>query len=163
MIVRKIRENELKRSAQLSALAFEYPMEGAEKSPEDFFRDVREHPGSLEDVRWDSRWAAFEDDDATMIATFCVLPWHATFDGHEVIMGGIGGVATLPQYRRGGAIRRCFEAALPDMYAQGMVLSYLYPFSNAFYRRFGDELASRNRPNAMLGRLPNITVAPLRN
>ena len=141
MIVRKIRENELKRSAQLSALAFEYPMEGAEKSPEDFFRDVREHPGSLEDVRWDSRWAAFEDDDATMMATFCVLPWHATFDGHEVIMGGIGGVATLPQYRRGGAIRRCFEAALPDMYAQGMVLSYLYPFSNAFYRRFGYELA----------------------
>ena len=27
---------------------------------------------------------------------------HATFDGHDVVMGGIGGVATLPQYRRSG-------------------------------------------------------------
>lgn len=157
MIIRKIREGELKRSAQLSALAFEYPMEGAEKSPEDFVREVRERPRSLEDARWDSRWAAFEDDDQTMMATFCVLPWRATFDGHEVVMGGIGGVATLPQYRRGGAIRRCFEAALPDMYAQGMTLSYLYPFSNAFYRRFGYELAcDEARWRLRLSLLPSL-------
>ena len=157
MIVRKIRENELKRSAQLSALAFEYPMEGAEKSPEAFIREVRERPRSLEDARWDSRWAAFEDDDETMMATFCVLPWHATFDGHDVVMGGIGGVATLPQYRRGGAIRCCFEAALPDMYAQGMVLSYLYPFSNAFYRRFGYEIAcDEARWTLRLALLPSL-------
>ena len=157
MIIRKIRENELKRSAQLSALAFEYPMEGAEKSPEDFIREVRERPRSLEDLRWDSRWAAFEDDDATMMATFCVLPWRANFDGHEVGMGGIGGVATLPQYRRGGAIRRCFEAALSDMRTQGMTLSYLYPFSNAFYRRFGYELAcDEARWRVKLSLLPSL-------
>lgn len=157
MIIRKIRENELKRSAQLSALAFEYPMEGAEQSPEDFIREVRERPRSLEDLRWDSRWAAFEDDDATMMATFCVLPWRANFDGHEVGMGGIGGVATLPQYRRGGAIRRCFEAALSDMRAQGMTLSYLYPFSNAFYRRFGYELAcDEARWRVKLSLLPSL-------
>lgn len=157
MIIRKIRENELKRSAQLSALAFEYPMEGAEQSPEEFVREVRERPRSLEDLRWDSRWAAFEDDDRTMMATFCVLPWRANFDGHEVVMGGIGGVATLPQYRRGGAIRRCFEAALPDMRAQGMTLSYLYPFSNAFYRRFGYELAcDEARWRVKLSLLPSL-------
>ena len=157
MIIRKIRENELKRSAQLSALAFEYPMEGAEQSPEDFIREVRERPRSLEDLRWDSRWAAFEDDDRTMMATFCVLPWRANFDGHEVVMGGIGGVATLPQYRRGGAIRRCFEAALSDMYARGMALSYLYPFSNAFYRRFGYELAcDEARWRVKLSLLPSL-------
>ena len=141
MIIRKIRKEELKRCAQLSALAFEYPMEGAEKPPEAFARELIEHPGDASDLHWDSRWAAFEDDDQTMMATFCVIPWRANFDGREVVMGGIGGVATLPQYRRGGAIRRCFEAALPDMYARGMTLSYLYPFSNAFYRRFGYELA----------------------
>ena len=122
MIIRKIRPEELKRCCALSALAFEYPMEGAEQSPEDFIREVRERPRSLEDLRWDSRWAAFEDDDATMMATFCVLPWWENFDGHEVVMGGIGGVASLPQYRRGGAIRCCFEAALPDMYARGILV-----------------------------------------
>ena len=141
MIIRKIRRDELKRCAQLSALAFEFPMHGAKQTPEAFVREKTENPRSLEDVHWDSRWAAFEDDDATMMATFCVLPWRANFDGHEVVMGGIGGVASLPQYRRGGAIRCCFEAALPDMYAQGMTLSYLYAFSNAFYRKFGYELA----------------------
>lgn len=141
MIIRRIREHELKRCAQLSALAFEYPMEHPERTPEAYARAVIDHPRALEDVHWDSRWAAFEDDDATMMATFVVIPWQATFDGHEVVMGGVGGVASLPQYRRGGAIRRCFEAALPDMYARGMTLSYLYPFSNAFYRKFGYELA----------------------
>lgn len=141
MIIRRIRADELKRSQELSALAFEYPMERAELSPQAYIDSVRENPRSREDAHWDSRWAAFLDDDATMTATFAVIPWTGSFDGHEVAMGGIGGVASLPQYRRGGAIRGCFEAALPDMYARGTVLSYLYPFSNAFYRRFGYELA----------------------
>ena len=37
------------------------------------------------------------------------------FDGQTVPMMGIGGVSSLPQHRRGGAIRRCFEEALRDM------------------------------------------------
>ncbi len=141
MIVRKIKRDELKRCAQLAALAFEFPMEGAEQSPEAFGRQLTEHPNDAADANWDSQWAAFDDDGETMMATFAVIPWRANFDGHEVVMGGIGGVASLPQYRRGGAVRRCFEAALPDMYARGMTLSYLYPFSNAFYRKFGYEIA----------------------
>ena len=157
MIIRKIRKEELKRCAQLSALAFEYPLEGAEKPPEAFARALIEHPGAADDAHWDSRWAAFEDDDKTMMATFCVIPWRANFDGHEVVMGGIGGVASLPQYRRGGAIRRCFEAALPDMYARGMTLSYLYPFSNAFYRKFGYEIAcDEARWRVKLAGLPTL-------
>ena len=157
MIIRKIRTGELKRCAQLSALAFEYPMEGAEKPPEEFARELIERPGDASDLYWDSRWAAFEDDDKTMMATFCVIPWRANFDGHEVVMGGIGGVASLPQYRRGGAIRRCFEAALPDMYTRGMTLSYLYPFSNAFYRKFGYEIACDEvRWRVRLAGLPSL-------
>ena len=159
MIVRKIHREELKRCAQLSALAFEFSMHGAKQTPEAFAREKVENPRSWEDVHWNSRWAAFEDDDATMMATFCVLPWRANFDGHEVVMGGIGGVASLPQYRRGGAIRRCFEAALPDMYAQGMTLSYLYAFSNAFYRKFGYELACDGvRWRLRLAGLPTVEV-----
>lgn len=160
MIVRKLREDELKRGAELSALAFEYALEGAELAPEAFARRLIEHPGDASDVHWDSRWAAFEDDDATMMATFCVIPWRANFDGHEVAMGGVGGVATLPQYRRRGAIRRCFEGALADMYARGMTLSYLYPFSNAFYRRFGYELAcDKVRWRLKLDGLPGANAA----
>ncbi len=141
MIVRRIRQCELKRCQELSALCFEYSMGKSRLTPEEYARGIIDNPRSLEDVHWNSRWAAFEDDGETMMGTFAVIPWRASFDGHEVTMGGVGGVATLPQYRRSGAIRRCFEAALPDMYRGGMTLSYLYPFSNAFYRRFGYELA----------------------
>lgn len=59
------------------------------------------------------------------------------FDGHTVKMGGVGGVATLPAERRGGAIRACMELALRDMYDNGYALSHLYPFSTAYYRQFG--------------------------
>lgn len=141
MIIRKIRREEYKRCQQLCALAFEYPMDDAALAPEALLNKRLERPRSTQELRWDSQWAAFEDDGATMMATMTVVPWRARFDGHDVGMGGIGGVATLPQYRRGGAIRGCFQAALADLYANGALLSYLYPFSTAFYRQFGYELA----------------------
>ncbi len=140
MVVRKIRPGEFKRCQQLCALAFEYEMKDAQLTPEALLKKVREDPRSMQDIHWDSQYAAFDGDDETMLATMTVVPWTARFDGHGVPMGGIGGVASLPQHRRGGAIRACFAAALPDMYAGGTLLSYLYPFSTAFYRKFGYEL-----------------------
>jgi len=142
MIARKIRSGEFKRCRQLCALAFEYEMWDSELSPQAMLEKVRNDPRSMQDLHWDSQYAAFADDDETMLATMTVVPWTANFDGHAVGMGGIGGVASLPQYRRGGAIRACFGAALPDMYADGTLLSYLYPFSTSFYRKFGYELGS---------------------
>ncbi|MBQ3305325.1 MAG: GNAT family N-acetyltransferase [Clostridia bacterium] len=140
MVVRKIRPGEYKRCQQLFALAFEYEMKDAQLTPEALLKKVREDPRSMQDIHWDSQYAAFDGDDETMLATMTVVPWTARFDGHGVPMGGIGGVASLPQHRRGGAIRACFATALPDMYAGGTLLSYLYPFSTAFYRKFGYEL-----------------------
>jgi hypothetical protein len=140
MIARKIRPEEYRRCQQLCALAFEYEMKDARLSPEALLKKVREDPRSMQDMHWDSQVAAFLDDDQTMLATMTVVPWTARFDGHDVSMGGIGGVASLPQYRRGGAIRACFDVALREMYGNGTLLSYLYPFSTAFYRKFGYEL-----------------------
>lgn len=140
MIIRKIRPDEYKRCQEFCALAFEYALEGADKSPEQMLADVRERPRSRQHLYWDSQWAAFADDDATMLSTMTVIPYTARFDGHDVPMTGIGGVATLPPYRRHGGIRACFERALPAMHEEGAVLSYLYPFSTVFYRKFGYEL-----------------------
>jgi len=138
VIVRKIRPGEYKRCQQLCALAFEYEMKDAALSPEALLEKVKNNPRSMQDAHWDSQWAAFEDDDQTMMATMTVIPWCATFDGQSVCMAGIGGVASLPQYRRSGAIRACFEAMLRENC--GFYLSYLYPFSTEFYRKFGYEL-----------------------
>ncbi len=52
-------------------------------------------------------------------------------------MTGIGAVSSLPQYRRHGAIRECFNCSLKDMYNQDFTFSYLYPFSTSYYSKFG--------------------------
>ena len=124
MIVRKTLPQESLRVDQLFAIAFEQPMENGPAGKE----DPRVH-----------HWAAYLDDDRTMMSTFTITDYPIRFDGHSCKMGGVGGVATLPQYRRQGGIRGCFEKALPDMYRTGYDFSYLYPFSTAYYRRFGYE------------------------
>lgn len=129
MIVRKIKPEEVLRANELFAIAFEQPMD----------REAAAKPDN-ENVH---RWAAFDEGSGEMMSSFIINDYTVRFDGHACKMGGIGGVATLPQYRRRGGIRGCFQEALPDMYASGYDLSYLYPFSTAYYRKFGYECGVR--------------------
>lgn len=123
MIVRQTAPEEARRVNELFAIAFEQPLQNCPADPEN---DRAIH------------WAAFSDS-GDMMSTLTVSDFRIRFDGHACPMGGIGGVDTLPQYRRMGGIRACFQAALPDMYAKGYDFSYLYPFSTAYYRKFGYE------------------------
>lgn len=122
MNVRLLRSEELPRTEELFALAFEIAME---RKP-DAQPDEALH------------WAAF-DDDGEMMSTLTVTDFTVQFDSNACRMGGIGGVATLPQYRRRGGIRGCFTAFLPELFKRGYDFSYLYPFSSRFYRQFGYE------------------------
>ena len=92
-------------------------------------------PVSKEDVRY----VAIED--SKIISAIYVPAFNMNFDGNSVKMAGIGGVSTLPQYRRKGAIRSIFDTLLKDIYKEGFVFSYLYPFSTAYYKKFGYEKA----------------------
>lgn len=139
MIIRKIKPEELKRTMELFSIAFEFSS-NIEKSAEEIYKEVLENPKSREDVNWTEHWAAFQDDNKTMMSTFIAHPFPVCFDGNTYTMTGIGGVATLPQYRKSGGIRACFETALPDMYNNGVAFSYLYPFSTVYYRKFGYEM-----------------------
>lgn len=125
MIIRKTKKEEDKRVNELFAIAFELP---AEDGPADEKDNPRVH-----------HWAAFEDTTGAMMSTFTISDFNIRFDDHICKMGGIGGVATLPQYRRMGGIRGCFQESLPDMYHENYDFSYLYPFSTAYYRKFGYE------------------------
>ena len=129
MIVRRLGPAEALRANELFAIAFEQPMQRASAAKPDG-----------EGVH---RWSAFDGSTGDMMSTFTVTDFTIRFDGHACKMGGIGGVATLPQYRRRGGIRGCFQAALPDMYASAYDFSYLYPFSTAYYRKFGYECCVR--------------------
>lgn len=157
MIVRTIRPEEFKRVQQFCSLVFEYPLENEDLAPMDYLKNVQNNPEGTLDLHCDSWWAAFEEDDRTMTSSFAAIPYQANFDGHTVGMMGIGGVATLPQYRRQGGIRACFEHALPDFYEKGFALSYLYPFSTCFYRKFGYELGAER----LLLKLKMDAVPPL--
>lgn len=124
MLIRPITKEERLQSAQLFAIAFESPFD-----PNDLT------PFAQEPVIW----AAFDEESGEMTSTVYVTDYQVRFDGSCFKMGGVGGVASLPQYRRAGGIRACFQRALPAMYREGYVFSYLYPFSTAYYRRFGYE------------------------
>ncbi|MBR5667715.1 MAG: GNAT family N-acetyltransferase [Lachnospiraceae bacterium] len=84
-------------------------------------------------------WGAF-DDDNTLMARIINFKYNFYLDGTAVPAGGIGSVATLPEYRNSGAVREIFTELLPEAYKNGEVISALYPFKHEFYRKFGYEV-----------------------
>lgn len=83
-------------------------------------------------------WGAF--DDGKLMARIINNHYDFHLDGQAVKTGGIGGVATYPEYRETGAIREIFKALLLEAYKNGEVLSALFPFNHKFYRKFGYEV-----------------------
>ena len=86
------------------------------------------------------RWGAFAPDGVlcSILEAHRLPVW---FEGTQQMLCGIANVATLPAYRRRGAVRETFAAALAALRDEGFLLSYLYPFNEAYYRRFGYEMA----------------------
>lgn len=62
-----------------------------------------------------------------------------------VSSAGIGYVATYPEYRGNGAIKRLMQELLQDFFAQQVALSQLAPFSESFYRQFGYAVTSAQK------------------
>lgn len=123
MFVRRAVPQDQARIDELFAIAFERPLKRG--PPREETRPIRS-------------WAAFTDE-GQMMSTFSVTDFQIQFDGTPCRMAAVGGVATLPQYRRRGGVRACFQAALPELYEDGYLFSYLYPFSTEYYRKFGYE------------------------
>lgn len=145
MKVRKINDSEYKRTLELFGIAFEFKIDAA-KSNDEMVSEIKTkiENGTFDrgDMSYNDRWAAFTDD-GDMMSFMITTPYEVNFDGHECTMSGIGGVSSLPQYRRSGGIRACFETNIPDMYDNGFEFSYLYPFSTAYYRKFGYEISGK--------------------
>lgn len=131
MEIRKIKPEEKILQSLVSTIVF---LGDEPEEYKEWLKNPLEHSDGYENV-----WAGF-DDAGKMCSSMVVHDYKIRFDGHTVGMGGVGGVATLPECRKGGYIRHIFEKALPDMKERGMVFSFLYPFSFAFYRKFGYEL-----------------------
>ena len=124
MEARKIGREEVPASRKISAVAFQYGFDCkvGESDPYPF--------GHMD------MWGAF-DGGGRMMSRMDVLHHTAYLDGHEVGSAGIGGVATLPEYRNMGAVRAMISAAFGDMAARGQCISQLFPFDFGYYAKFG--------------------------
>ena len=129
MIVRRLKKEDLLDAARIRSIAFHVKLneeEAEKKSEQTTEEQLREH------------WGCFEED-GSMMACIVNNDFLVRFDGQIVKMGGIGGVATTPEYRYGGAVKAIFRELLADARENGEVLSSLYPFSHEFYRKVGYE------------------------
>ena len=128
MDVRRLTAQERFEAKLIHTVCFHGRMEDPEKSRETSEKQTVES------------WGAFAED-GTMMASIVNNRYECWLDGQLIPNGGIGGVSTLPEYRNSGAIRAIFAHLIPEAYRNGEVISTLYPFSHAFYRKFGYETA----------------------
>lgn len=129
MEIRKLRREEMPEAGLISAIAFHARVTDYEAQKREIMEGYK-----------NDNWGAFAPD-GTMMARMINSRFTMRFDGHNVPIGGIGAVSTLPEYRNSGAIRRMYDQILPLARAEGEVFSTLYPFNHAFYRKFGYELS----------------------
>ena len=67
------------------------------------------------------------------------------FAGREIPCGGIGGINTAPEYRRGGLVREIIGEMAAECDRRSIPLTVLHPFSFAYYRSFGFERVADHR------------------
>ena len=128
MGVRRLRPEEQIIGSKIEAIAFasQRDFSAAEREPERFQEDYELGRG-------------YFDASGKLCACLYVIPFKYRFDGHTVEMGGIAGVATLPEERSKGYPGELLRYALQEMHENGQPFSYLHPISIPFYRRFGYE------------------------
>lgn len=75
-----------------------------------------------------------------LVGQLMILPLQINLHGQIYDMGGIGFVATYPEYRNSGVMKQLIIHSLKEMKNRGQTISILGPFSVAFYRYFGWEV-----------------------
>ena len=128
MEIRKLTAQDRFEAKQISAIAFHGRIDDPDKARLESERET------VED------WGAFTENGKLM-AHVANHAFQAYFDGRLVRNGGVGNVSTLPEFRNDGAISAIFRRMLPQAHRDGEIISTLYPFSHAFYRKFGYETA----------------------
>lgn len=76
-------------------------------------------------------------DDDTLCSTAKLYTPPATIRGRETSVAAIGGVATLPEHRTRGHVRRLLADTVERYRADGVEFAALWAFSTPFYERLG--------------------------
>jgi predicted acetyltransferase len=83
-------------------------------------------------------WGCFIDGE--LASNIVILPVVTFVQGKEHKTGLVAGVASWPEYRKGGTVGKLVVQGLRAMYEDGCTLSTLGPFSYSFYRKYGYEM-----------------------
>jgi predicted acetyltransferase len=122
MEVRAVSSEEYVEACKVESLAFDIGIDFSNNKPNGDYRVCR---------------AVF--DDSKICACLDYFPFRAMLNGSQVGLAGIGGVVSLPEERRKGHVCALFKRMLEESRENGDTLSYLFPFSNVYYRQFGYE------------------------
>ncbi|HZJ08758.1 MAG TPA: GNAT family N-acetyltransferase [Trueperaceae bacterium] len=85
-----------------------------------------------------------------------MLPLGAYLGGNKVTLGGLSGVATAPEARRGGLVAQSLRRWFAELHEQGVGWSAEHPFEPTFYERLGYQTVQN-------GHLLEIPLAELRS
>ena len=125
MITRKLTKDDYKQFSEVSASAYIYNAEETE-----FVESV-------------DNFGAFINEGKTLISQL-ECGFRENYYGKKTIKcAAIGGVASKPEYRRMGGVRKLFNDVFRYAYDNGAAVSILYPFSIGYYRLFGYETVLR--------------------
>ncbi|SFC35097.1 Predicted acetyltransferase [Alkalibacterium subtropicum] len=129
--IRKLSQQDLEDVYRLNVYAFQ-------------FEDTEEAQKRMRhEFDYGSAYGAFSEDKLT--SSLIVYPFEVYYHGSMFKMGGIGNVTSYPEVRGQGSVRSLLETALREMKDNGILISYLAPFSYKFYRKFGYEIAFERR------------------
>lgn len=125
MIIRQLNENDVFQHERVSSQSFIYSC------------DVDSNENKLP---CGFLIGAFADDNKTLMADMEIENRTCFFGSGKLTCAAVGGVASKPEYRNRGSIRSIFNALFNnDEYRRGAEISLLYPFSIAYYKKFGYE------------------------
>lgn len=150
MIIRPLRSDENKKCTAINSIAYSFSADLNEAASHELNGEI---------------FGAFLDDGETIAAKIHPITYLSNYCGTYLPTVGIGGVATLPEYRRSGCVREIFNEIFRIAPERGWAVSYLYPFSYSYYRKFGYERVIQRKtikfPASVLGSIERNSSAVL--
>ncbi|WP_018921404.1 GNAT family N-acetyltransferase [Salsuginibacillus kocurii] len=127
MEIRKLTTEDKEASLNLGEFAFQHELTDEE-------REER-----LQKMRPEWELGAFTSNNE-LASKVLVLPVDTYYHGRKLSTGAVSGVATWPEFRRHGLVKKLLMQSIEEMYQKQMIVSMLHPFAISFYRKFGWEL-----------------------
>lgn len=142
MIVRNPTEGEVERAIEVAAIAF--PNVTHEQWVESF---------SMIAEVFGRRFILVVEDGGVIVSTLVCQPRPVYMFGSPVPHASTGAVATVPEARCRGCAGAMMAECVRLLRAEGVWLSSLWPFSYAYYRKFGWEIGAETRDYSAPGRV----------